>query len=171
MKNVLKVVPKEEIKIYWSKAEAETAEGSWGNEQYFNELEKILLYSRGRVHDLSCGTSETIETFSKFQYVQIKGFDLRYDRPYSGDPFKYFYCVGQLEYLTDKWVDTFLKRIRLHTKHISFFLVPVSEENTIEMWTPKFSEYFKKVYVINSVWEDPGKSVGKWFICINKKQN
>lgn len=100
--------------------------------------------------------------------------------PYDDDEFDYSYSIGSLEHFTEAGVMDFLKESCRITKHGSFHQVPVSRcnkddgwiklgqsyfNNSIAWWLEKIKKVYPKVYVLNSLWEDP-ISLGKWFVCL-----
>lgn len=95
--------------------------------------------------------------------------------------FDYAYSIGSLEHFTEDGIVSLLKECKRVTKNASFHNIPVSRSNkdegwikrtqsyynnSIDWWMDKFNQVYKKVYIIDSAWND-SRSVGKWFICIN----
>ncbi len=100
---------------------------------------------------------------------------------YQDQEFDYSYSIGSLEHFTEEGIDAFLKECARYTKKASFHMIPVSEKNqnegwmrtnqsfhnnSVEWWLERYKKYFPDVHVINSGYNDPGLSVGRWFICI-----
>ncbi len=100
---------------------------------------------------------------------------------FKDNEFDYSYSIGSLEHFTESGIESFLKESSRFTSRASFHMIPVSESqknegwmrtnqsfhnNSIEWWLERFRRYFSNVYVIDSAWQQPGLSVGRWFICI-----
>ena len=100
---------------------------------------------------------------------------------YERNSFDYAYSIGSLEHFTEDGIVSLLKECKRVTKNASFHNIPVSRSNkdegwikrtqsyynnSIDWWMDKFNQVYKKVYIIDSAWND-SRSVGKWFICIN----
>lgn len=99
--------------------------------------------------------------------------------PYSDNKFDYSYSIGSLEHFTEKGIDEFISECKRVTKKCSIHMLPVSKSETNEgwmktrqsffnnsnaWWIEKFRNYFSKVEVVSSKWED-SISNGFWFVC------
>ena len=100
---------------------------------------------------------------------------------YKDNEFEYSYSIGSLEHFTLEGIDAFLKECSRYTSKASFHMIPVSEKdidegwmrtnqsfhnNSVEWWLKKYKKHFREVYAINSGYNDPGLSLGKWFVCV-----
>lgn len=105
------------------------------------------------------------------------------DMPYADNSFDYAYSIGSLEHFTESGIVRLLAECRRTVRHKVFHMVPVSRSgldegwlktqqsfhnNSVAWWMDKFSSAYTEVRVLDSTWEDQ-ISVGKWFVCSNRK--
>jgi ubiquinone/menaquinone biosynthesis C-methylase UbiE len=99
--------------------------------------------------------------------------------PYENEYFDYTFSIGSLEHFRDDNCEAFVREAARVTRKGSFHQIPTSRDGTehgwittfqsyynnpVEWWLPKFKQYFDRVIVLRSLWEDP-RSIGRWFLC------
>lgn len=101
---------------------------------------------------------------------------------YATDAFDYSYSIGSLEHFTEEGIALFILEAYRITRYGSFHMVPVSRSgkdegwmktyqsfhnNSPEWWVEQLKRLYRKVYVIDSRWQDD-ISVGKWIVCFKE---
>lgn len=99
---------------------------------------------------------------------------------YHDDEFNYSYSIGSLEHFTEDGIDQVVAESYRVTKYGSFHMVPTNERgenggwisplqsyhnNSIDWWLSHFKTKYNTVIVVKSKWQDPGRSLGHWFLC------
>jgi ubiquinone/menaquinone biosynthesis C-methylase UbiE len=145
----------QELDIYWTDDMANQLE-NWGKNHTWNEIECLLVNCSGKVLDIACGTGVNIVAMSKFEKLEIHGFDISdfliqksLDKgipaerlkvmdatktTYADNEFDYSYSIGSLEHFTEEGIEAFLNEASRYTSKASFHMIPTSESDTDEGW-------------------------------------
>jgi ubiquinone/menaquinone biosynthesis C-methylase UbiE len=145
----------QELDLYWTEDMANQLE-SWGRNHTWNEIECLLANCSGKVLDIACGTGVNIVSLSKFERLEVHGFDISdflikkslekgipaqrlkvmdaTQTTYAADQFDYSYSIGSLEHFTEAGIEAFLKEASRYTSKASFHMVPTSQSDTDEGW-------------------------------------
>ncbi len=154
---------KQNLDLYWDPEYAKVLE-EWGKDSTWNEIQLLLSTCKGKVLDIACGTGITIEILSKFDNLEIHGFDISElliskaieknilkERlkvadatrvNYSEKEFDYSYSIGSLEHFTLDGIDKFIEQSSRITKKASFHMIPISRSNLDEGWMTTVQSFF-----------------------------
>ena len=153
----------QDLDIYWTNDMADQLE-NWGKDHTWIEIEHLLVNCKGKVCDIACGTGVNIVRLSRFEFLEVHGFDISdlliekakkkgisdeylklYDATktsYDDNEFDYSYSIGSLEHFTEDGIDKFLKECNRYTSKKSFHMIPVSENNLNNGWIKRGQSYF-----------------------------
>ena len=156
-------VQKQDLNIYWTKNMSDQLEG-WGKDHTWNKIGCLLINCKGKVLDIVCGTCVNIMALSRFDFLDIYGFDISdhliqiakkkgilpdhlkimdaTKTEYLDNEFDYSYSIGSLEHFTEDGINDFLKDCSRYTKYSSFHMIPVSENNLNNGWLKKDQSYY-----------------------------
>jgi ubiquinone/menaquinone biosynthesis C-methylase UbiE len=154
---------KQDLNIYWTPEMAELLE-TWGKDHAWIEIECLMVNCKGKVLDIACGTGVNIQALSRFEFLDLYGFDISelllekavekgipLDRlkvndatktNYKNNEFDYSYSIGSLEHFTEDGITLFLKECSRYTSKACFHQIPVSESNNNEGWIKRGQSYF-----------------------------
>jgi len=104
---------------------------------------------------------------------------------YDDNYFDYAYSIGSLEHFTEDGIASTIKECCRIVGIAAFHLIPISESgknegwvkssgqsyfnNNLDWWINKFKPYHEVIYILDSAWQG-GSQIGKWFICIKRKE-
>jgi len=153
----------QDLGIYWTEDMANQLE-SWGKDHTWIEIECLLASCSGKVLDIACGTGVNIVSLSKFDFLEVYGFDIsnllldkakekgidskylkQFDATrteYADNEFEYSYSIGSLEHFTEDGIDKFLAECNRYTKKTAFHMIPVSENDENNGWITRGQSYF-----------------------------
>jgi len=153
----------QDLDIYWTEGMANQLE-NWGRNHTWIEIECLLANCKGKVLDIACGTGVNIISLSKFEFLEIHGFDIsplllekakqkgidtKYLKEedatktnYLNNEFDYSYSIGSLEHFTEEGIDSFLKECGRYTSKGTFHMIPISENNKNDGWIKRGQSYF-----------------------------
>lgn len=163
-KSIIEEFPNEQdLDLYWNPEYAKVLE-EWGIDSTWNEIQLLLSTCSGKVLDIACGTGITIEILSKFENIEVHGFDIselliskaiEKNIPksrlkvadatqvnYIEKEFDYSYSIGSLEHFTLDGIDKFIEQSSRITKKVSFHMIPVSRSNQNEGWMKTVQSFF-----------------------------
>jgi ubiquinone/menaquinone biosynthesis C-methylase UbiE len=145
----------QDLGLYWDPAMAAMLE-TWGLGNTWEEIELLLANCSGRVIDIACGTGTVMSRLSKFERLEVHGFDISdfliskamekgIDRNrlkvmdatkvgYVSNEFDFGYSIGSLEHFTEEGIISFISEAHRITSSASFHMIPVSRSGKDEGW-------------------------------------
>ena len=119
---------------------------------------------RGKVLDIACGTGKSMELLTKFEEIDVYGFDISdllirkaiekgipndkllvadaTKTAFKDKEFDYSYSIGSLEHFTEKGIDQFIIECSRYTKLCAYHMIPVSRSGKNEGWLKTTQSYF-----------------------------
>lgn len=153
----------QELDIYWDPAMAAALE-TWGDGNAWNEIQLLMLNTRGTVLDIACGTGKVMSLLQAMTDIEVHGCDISdflLDKavqrgiakerltccdatllPYSAGRFDYAYSIGSLEHFTEEGIQGFLRECKKVVDKRSFHMIPVSRSQKDEGWISPWQGYF-----------------------------
>lgn len=153
----------QDLDPYWQPEMAAMLE-TWGEGTVWNELEFLMVNTRGKVLDIACGTGKNIESLAKFPNINVHGCDISdfliqkaAERGvskerlrvcdatmtgYDDNSFDYAYSIGSLEHFTEEGIVKFIAEAYRTTKHSSFHMIPVSRSGKDDGWVKTSQSYY-----------------------------
>ena len=154
---------KQDLDLYWNPKMAELLE-TWGEDHAWNEIQMLLVTSKGKVLDIACGTGVTINIVAKNKNLEVHGCDISdfliekaLNRGiarellkvcdatnmdcYNDNSFDFSYSIGSLEHFTDKGIVKFVEEVYRITDKISYHMVPVSRNGINNGWISPYQSY------------------------------
>ena len=134
----------------------------WGEKTVWDEIQFFMAPLKGRVLDIACGTGIVIDILSKFENIDVYGFDSSHSciekaigrgieqnkvmindathLKYDDKEFDYSYSIGSIEHIKD--IDLAIKECDRVTKFKSFHLLPITAHVDDEGWIYKGRQYY-----------------------------
>lgn len=154
----------QDLGMYWDPKFAELLE-TWGEGNVWNEIQLLMVASKGKVLDIACGTGKTMGILSRFNDLELFGCDISEmllttaaekhsipmknlracdatQLPYSENEFDYAYSIGSLEHFTEGGIIKFLSECHRTVRRISFHQHPVSRSGNNEGWLTTTQSYY-----------------------------
>jgi SAM-dependent methyltransferase len=152
----------QELDVYWDPKMAALLE-TWGIGNAWNEIQLLLLNTRGRVLDIACGTGKVMTLLAPYPELEVHGFDISdfliakaiergipRDRlriedatktGYAADAFDYGYSIGSLEHFTEPGIVAFVAETHRIIQRASFHQIPTSRSGRDEGWLRSLQSY------------------------------
>lgn len=146
---------KQDLDMYFDPEYAKVLD-TWGMDNTWQEIQKILVTCSGKVLDIACGTGVTIDILKKYPNLDVHGCDISEllikkaeqrgisannlmvtdatKMSYSDNAFDYSYSIGSLEHFTEKGIEKFIAEAARVTKHNSIHMIPTSKSGTNDGW-------------------------------------
>jgi ubiquinone/menaquinone biosynthesis C-methylase UbiE len=151
------------LDIYWDPEMAAALE-TWGEGNAWNEIQLLMLNTRGSVLDIACGTGKVMSVLDRVKDLEVYGCDISdfllakaVERgipkerllccdatalPYDAKRFDYAYSIGSLEHFTEEGIHAFMQQCKKVVGLRSFHMIPVSRSHKDEGWIQPWQSYF-----------------------------
>lgn len=152
----------QDLDVYWDPTMAALLE-TWGIGNAWNEIQLLLVNTRGTVLDIACGTGKVMTLLRPYPQLEVHGFDISdfliqkaIDRgippeqlrvadatktDYADDAFDYGYSIGSLEHFTDDGIRAFARETHRIIAKTSFHQIPTSRSGHDEGWIKMQQSY------------------------------
>jgi ubiquinone/menaquinone biosynthesis C-methylase UbiE len=153
----------QELDLYWDPEMAAALE-TWGEGNAWNEIQLLMLNTRGTVLDIACGTGKVMTLLDGIKALEVHGCDISdflltkaVERgiskerliccdatalPYSAKHFDYAYSIGSLEHFTEEGIHALMQQCKKVVRGRSFHMIPVSRSQKNEGWISPWQSYF-----------------------------
>ena len=153
---------RQNLDVYWDPKMAALLE-TWGVGNAWNEIQLLLVNTRGSVLDIACGTGKVMSLLAAYPALDLHGFDISdfliqkaIDRGiprerlkvadatktgYPNDAFDYGYSIGSLEHFTEEGILQFVTETHRIIRKASFHQIPVSRSGKNEGWLQRQQSY------------------------------
>ncbi len=151
------------LDIYWDPEMAAALE-TWGEGNAWNEIQFLMLNTRGTVLDIACGTGKVMSLLDGIKELEVHGCDISdfllakaVERgipkerltccdatalPFHAKHFDYAYSIGSLEHFTEDGIHAFMQQCKRVVGRRSFHMIPVSRSQKDEGWISPWQSYF-----------------------------
>lgn len=151
------------LDIYWDPEMAAALE-TWGDGNAWNEIQLLMLNTRGTVLDIACGTGKAMALLDGIKELEVHGCDISdflltkaVERgipkerliccdatalPYHAKQFDYAYSIGSLEHFTEEGIHALMQQCKKVVGLRSFHMIPVSRSQKDEGWICPWQSYF-----------------------------
>lgn len=154
---------KQTLDMYFTEEFANILE-TWAEDNAWQEIQLLLTNCKGKVLDIACGTGIAMNKLSKYNKLDLFGFDISdlliqkaigrginkeklqvcdaTKTNYKDNEFNYSYSIGSLEHFTEEGIDGFLSEAARYTKNGSFHMIPISNNNQNMGWIKTIQTYY-----------------------------
>jgi SAM-dependent methyltransferase len=152
----------QELDVYWDPKMAALLE-TWGIGNAWNEIQLLLVNTRGTVLDIACGTGKVMTLLAPYRDLEVHGFDISdfligkaiergiprerlriadaTKTNYADDAFDYGYSIGSLEHFTEEGIVAFVAETHRIIGNASFHQIPTSRSGKNEGWIKTLQSY------------------------------